>query len=81
MLIPDLIARPRRHAVNGQTVFLESVCEGTLGRKPIRFSVCDRFVIRDGQIAERHSYTDPTVLTRAVLSRPNSWARAMRARG
>ena len=80
VLIPDLVARPHRSAINDETVFIESACEGTLGRKPIHFSVCDRFVIRDGKIIERQSYTDPIVLIRAVASRPSSWLHAVRAR-
>ena len=49
---PDLGAEPLRSAVFHDTVFIESECVGTLGRRSFRFSVCDRFVIEDGKIVE-----------------------------
>jgi ketosteroid isomerase-like protein len=79
-LIPDLLTTPRRSAVNGEIVFIESECTGTVGAKPIHFPVCDRFIIREGKIIERHSYTDPLLLIGPILSRPGSWLRALRSR-
>lgn len=79
-LLPDLIAEPRRHAVHGNAVFIESNCTATLGTKPVRFSVCDRFVIENGKILDRQSYSDPTAMILAVLRRPRSWRRAVRSR-
>jgi len=77
-LLPDLIATPRRSAIEGDVVFIESDCTGTLGTKPISFSVCDRFVIQD--LLDRRSYSDPGPVLRAVLSRPSTWTRAVRSR-
>jgi ketosteroid isomerase-like protein len=79
-LIPDLVARPQRSAVNADTVFIESECDGTLANTPIHFSACDRFVIRDAKIVERRSYMDPTAILGVVIRRPSSWPRAIRAR-
>jgi limonene-1,2-epoxide hydrolase len=79
-LFPDLIATPRRSAIDGDIVFIESDCAATLGAKPIRFFVCDRFVIDEGKLYERRSYSDPVPMLRAVLSRPTSWIRAVRSR-
>jgi hypothetical protein len=79
-LLPDLIATRRGSAVHCDTVFIESDCTATLGTKPISFSVCDRFVIEDGKLFERRSYSDPGPVLRAVLRRPSSWTRAVRSR-
>jgi SnoaL-like domain len=79
-LLPDLIATPRRSAVSDDVVFIESDCTGTLGAKAISFSVCDRFVIRDGKLFDRCSYSDPRPVLGAVLRRPSTWARAVRSR-
>jgi hypothetical protein len=79
-LFPDLVATPRRSAVHGDIVFIESDCTATLSTKPIGFSVCDRFVIEDGKVFERRSYSDPFPVLGAVLRRPSSWTRAVRSR-
>jgi limonene-1,2-epoxide hydrolase len=79
-LLPDLIATPRRSAVHGDVVFIESDCTATLGTKPISFGVCDRFVIQDAKVFDRRSYSDPQPVLRAVLRRPSSWTRAVRSR-
>jgi limonene-1,2-epoxide hydrolase len=79
-LLPDLIATPRRSAVHDDIVFIESDCTATLGTKPISFSVCDRFVIQDGKLLDRRSYSDPGPVLRAVLRRPSSWTRALRSK-
>jgi limonene-1,2-epoxide hydrolase len=79
-LLPDLVATPRRSAVHGDIVFIESDCTATLGINPISFGVCDRFVIQDDKVFERRSYSDPGPVLRAVLGRPSSWIRAVRSR-
>lgn len=79
-LIPDLKAIPQRSAVNDGTVFIESQCAGTLGHKPIRFAVCDRFEIRGGLITERQSYSDPLPILAGVLRHPSTWSRLVKTR-
>jgi hypothetical protein len=80
VLFPDLEAEPLRSAVFNDTVFIESECSGRLSHKPFQFSVCDRFVIDDGKIVDRRSFSDPTSAVFAVLRRPTSWPRLIRSR-
>ena len=79
-LLPDLTAEPRQHAVHAHTVYVESDCRATLGTKSVNFSVCDRFVIENGKILDRLSYSDPTAMILAILRRPRSWRRAVSSR-
>ena len=79
-LFPDLGAERLRSAVFDDTVFIESECTGSIGQKPFRFSVCDRFVIENGQIVDRRSFSDPAPTLFAVLRRPTSWHRVVRSR-
>ena len=76
--IPDLTADVQRSAVSGDTIYIESLCTGTLGPKPIRFGVCDVFRIDDGLIVERRSFSDPLPGLLATMRRPTSWHRALR---
>jgi limonene-1,2-epoxide hydrolase len=76
--IPDLTANVQDSAVSGDTVYIESLCTGTLGRKPIRFDVCDRFRISGGLLVERRSFSDPLPVLLATLRRPTSWPRILR---
>jgi ketosteroid isomerase-like protein len=78
-LFPDLTLTVDRWTSRGDAVTIESTCRGTLGGRPIRFAVCDCFVLCDGQIRERRSYLDPLPLLRSVLLRPWVWWRALRA--
>jgi limonene-1,2-epoxide hydrolase len=79
-LLPDLTATPLRSSTSGDTVFIESECAATLGRKAVAFEVCDRFVIRDGLLVHRRSYNDPTPLMPTLLAQPALWPRAVRSR-
>ncbi len=79
-LLPDMTAIPTRTAVQHDIVFIESACSATLGRKPTRFSVCDRFQIQDGKIIDRRAYSDSLPLVLTTLRRPSSWPRALMAR-
>ena len=78
-LFPDLGAKPLRLAVFNNTVFIESDCIGRLGHKPFQFSVCDRFVIEDGEIVDRRSFSDRTSAIFVVLRRPTSWPHIIRS--
>ncbi len=79
-LLPDMTARPCHRSVAVDVVFIESRCAATLGRRTVTFDVCDRFVVTDGQIVERRSFSDPLGVIAATLRTPSSWPRAMRAR-
>jgi limonene-1,2-epoxide hydrolase len=79
-LFPDLTATPEHIAVAGDTVFIESTCATTIGQRTIQFSVCDRFVIRDGKIQQRRSHSDPISTMVALARNPRAWARVIRSR-
>ena len=79
-LLPDLSTIPMRSAVCGDAVFIESACTATVGGAIVTFSVCDRFVIRGGLIAERQSFSDPTPVMLTALGRPTGWVRLVRSR-
>jgi limonene-1,2-epoxide hydrolase len=79
-LFPDMTAIPSRTAVQDDIVFIESACTATLGRKPVQFSVCDRFQIKDGKLIERASYSDSLPIVLMTLRRPSAWPRALKAR-
>ena len=79
-LFPDLATTPRHSAVSGDIVFIESICTATVGSQPIQFSVCDRFVIRDGQIHERMSHSDAVPTALAIARSPRAWPRAIRSK-
>lgn len=80
VLFPDLTVTVCGFAIAGDIVFIESGCAATLGRTTVRFDVCDRFVIRNGKVVERRSFSDSLPVLLAVLARPASWPRAIRAR-
>ena len=80
VLLPDMTATPTRTAAQHDIVFIESDCSATLGRKPVRFSVCDRFQIQDGKVIDRRSYSDSLPLALRTLRRPSAWPRALKAR-
>jgi hypothetical protein len=79
VLIPDLSGAVRRWAARDDDVFIELELSGTLGRKPISWTACDRIVLRDGIAVERRSYFDPTPLVLAALRRPSAWPRLLRS--
>lgn len=79
-LFPDMALAVRHSAVQGDTVFIESECTATLGRKPVRFRVCDRFVLVAGTISARQSYSDSLPVLLTGLRRPSSWPRLVRSR-
>ena len=59
-------------------VMIEIRLGGTLDGKPLTWNAVDRLVVRDGLIAERHSYFDPLPVLRAFATRPRAGARLLR---
>jgi hypothetical protein len=57
---------------------IELTLRGTLGRRPLEWTVADRIVLHDGLMAERHSYFDPTPLLPAMLRSPRAALRLLR---
>lgn len=80
VVFPDLALTVRRTAAQADTIYIESDCTATLGRKPVLFKVCDRFTIAGGVIQERHSFSDPLPTLLTGLLRPSSWSRLIRSR-
>lgn len=72
-LMPDLHGEVEGWAADGELVYIQIRLEGTLAGRPATFSSCDRITLRDGLIAERVAFSDPTPLVVAVLTRPRAW--------
>jgi ketosteroid isomerase-like protein len=79
-LMPEFVAVPRRCAVEGDVVFIESQCVAAVAGTRVRFVVCDRFVLADGRICERRTFFDPSPVVRVLARRPWLWPRALRSR-
>ena len=79
-LMPEFVAVPRRCAVEGDVVFIESQCLAAVAGTRVRFVVCDRFVLAEGRICERRSFFDPGPVVRVLVRRPWLWPRALRSR-
>lgn len=79
-LMPEFTAVPRRSAVDGDVVFIESDCEAVVSRARVRFDVCDRFALAGGRIVERRTFFDPSPVVAAVARRPWLWPAAIRSR-
>jgi limonene-1,2-epoxide hydrolase len=79
-LFPDLTANPECSAVTGDIVFIGSTCATRIGRRVVRFDVCDRFLIRDGEIVRRQAYSDPTRPMLQLVRSPTTWARVVKSR-
>lgn len=79
-LIPDLRAEVHDWSASGDVAFINFTLMGTLGGRAVRWPCVDRIVMRDGLVAERRAYFDPTPLLRAVLMRPRAWPKFARIR-
>jgi SnoaL-like domain len=78
-LIPDLSAELDHWVVDEGIAFIEFTLTGTLGGKPIRWRAVDRMQLDGEKLAMRETYYDPLPVLIALLSRPRSWPRALRA--
>lgn len=76
--IPDLRGEMLRWGSTEDGVIIELRLHGTLGGRPIEWITADRIVLRDGLMAERRAYFDPTPLLPAMLSRPRAAVRLLR---
>jgi ketosteroid isomerase-like protein len=68
--IPDLRGDVVRWGETGDGVLVELRLHGTMGGRPIDWTVVDRIVLRGGTIAGRTSYFDPLPLIGAMLRAP-----------
>jgi ketosteroid isomerase-like protein len=72
-LIPDLHVVVHRWAEGDDVLFIEFTLAGTFGGSEISWPAVDRFLLRDGLVAERVSYFDPMPLFLTTLRRPRGW--------
>jgi ketosteroid isomerase-like protein len=72
-LMPDLHGEIEGWAARGDVVYIQIQLRGTLAGRPAGFRSCDRITLRDGLMAERVAFMDPTPIVTAVLTRPRAW--------
>jgi len=77
--VPDLRVDVVRWGATDDGALIEIHLHGTLGGRPLAWTAVDRLVLRDGLIAERHSYFDPLPLALTLLRRPRASAGLVRA--
>ena len=77
-LMPDLHGTVESWAADGDVVLVELRLEGTLGGRPVNLATIDKVTLRDGRVAERVAFLDPTALLAAVATRPRSWPQFLR---
>jgi SnoaL-like protein len=77
--IPDLRSELLRFAETEDGILIEHRLHGTLGRRPLEWIAVDRFILRDGLIAERRAYFDPLPLIGAMLRSPRASLKALPA--
>ena len=70
--VPDVHARVLDWRGDERTVFIEFHLHGTLGGRPLRLHVTDRFTQEDGVVTERVSFFDPAPLLVAALRNPRA---------
>ena len=79
LAVPDLRVDVVRWGATDDGALIEIRLHGTLGGRPLTWTAVDRLVLRDGLIAERHSYFDPLPLVVALARRPRASASLVRA--
>src|SRR6185503_20691015 len=65
--VPDVHANVLDWRGDERTVFIEFHLEGTLGGRPLRLHVTDRFSQQNGLVTERASFFDPAPLLVAAV--------------
>ena len=78
--MPDFGVEVLRWGATEDGAMIEIRLRGTLSGRPITWTAVDRLVLRDGLIAERHSYFDPLPLLRALLRSPRVLWAVLRSR-
>jgi ketosteroid isomerase-like protein len=76
--MPDLRGEVIRWGPTDDGLIIELTLRGTLGGRPLEWTVADRIVLRDGLMTERRSYFDPTPLLPAMLRSPRAALRLVR---
>lgn len=71
-VIPDLRGEVLSWGETADGVIVELVLRGTLGSRSVEVVTCDRIVLRDGRILERHARFDPLPFVAAALASPRA---------
>jgi ketosteroid isomerase-like protein len=79
--MPDFAVEVLRWGATADGVLIEIRLRGTLSGRPVTWTAVDRLVLRDGLIAERHSYFDPLPVALKLLRSPRLlWSALRRGR-
>jgi ketosteroid isomerase-like protein len=78
-LAPDIRAEVDGWAAHGDVIYIAITVRATIGGRPVSWHVIDQVTLRDGAAVQRVSHFDPTPLLRAIVTRPRSWPRFLRA--
>jgi SnoaL-like domain len=76
--MPDLHGEVVRWGPTEDGLIVELNLRGRLGGRPLEWITVDRIVLRDGLMAERRAYFDPTPLLPAMLRSPRAGVRLLR---
>ncbi len=77
-LVPDLHSEVLRWGATEDGVLIEHRMQGTLGRRPYRWEVVDRILLREGLARERIAHFDPLPVLAQLLRRPERIPAALR---
>jgi ketosteroid isomerase-like protein len=72
-VMPDARGAVRGWSASGDVVYVEVDVMGTVGGRKVVMRSCDRITLREGRIAQRVAFVDPTPLIRAVARHPRTW--------
>jgi ketosteroid isomerase-like protein len=80
-LMPDLRGEVVSWASRGDLVWIEVRLHGTLAGRPFEFTSADKITLREGKVAERVAFMDPSPMLAAALTRPRAWPLFARMQG
>ncbi|HST55991.1 MAG TPA: nuclear transport factor 2 family protein [Solirubrobacteraceae bacterium] len=79
-VMPDLRGEVLSWGASSDGVLIDLELRGTLSGRKVKLNSCDRIVLRDGLMSERHARFDPLPLVGAVALSPSAALALMRAR-
>jgi ketosteroid isomerase-like protein len=77
--VPDLRGHVHAWGPTEDGVLIDMTFHGTLAGRPFELPNCDRIVLRDGLLAERHARFDPLPVLAIAARRPWALAPLVRA--
>lgn len=76
---PDLEAKSRRWAMEGDALFIEMTFTATVAGRSLSWDSVDRFLFRDGEAVERIAFfQDSTLVLRQLRRHPAGWSQLIR---